>query len=158
MDLDTKINVIRQLEAELWKLVRFSVAILNFEFFGWNHWSGVMVRTIFGISIPKKNPIKFSCFLHKVHAPFTCLIVCSTPFRGVFNLQNIYFSLALGGWGGYRHSTPPPGYDPAAGPIIINSEDADNLFMITNKNVKIAATRQKENGLNYLYYYRQIYP
>ena len=56
MDLDTKTNVIRQLEAELWKLTRFSVAILNFEFFGWNCWSGIVVPAIFGISIPPPPP------------------------------------------------------------------------------------------------------
>ena len=58
MDLDTKTNVIRQLEAELWKLTKFSAAILNFEFLGGgeDRWSGVVVPAIFGISIPQKNP------------------------------------------------------------------------------------------------------
>ena len=60
MDLDTKTNVIRQLEAELWKLT-------SFEFLGGNRWSGVVVPAIFGISILKKKPSKCSCFLHKVH-------------------------------------------------------------------------------------------
>ena len=75
MDLDTKTNVIRQLEAELWKLtISILGSHLNFEFLGGGDcWSGVVVPAIFGISIQKKNMSKFSYFLHKVHAPFTYL-------------------------------------------------------------------------------------
>ena len=49
MDLDTQTNVIRQLEAELWKLMRFSVAILNFEFLGGNIWRPVGASQVIAV-------------------------------------------------------------------------------------------------------------
>ena len=81
MNLYTKTNVIRQLEAELWKLTRFWAAILNFEFLGGNRWSGVVVPAIFGISIPKKNSEQIFMLSSQSARPFhiiSALLVFNT--------------------------------------------------------------------------------
>ena len=71
MGLDTKINVIGDTEAEKWEFMIFMAAILNSLFLersvGMTLWFPLVLES----ACQKKTQGEFSCFLHKVHAPFT---------------------------------------------------------------------------------------
>jgi hypothetical protein len=70
--IDTKIMVIGALIADLWAKTWFLAAILNFQLFGGNRWSDILVPAIFEIGILKNPPkCKLSCFYPEVHTSDT---------------------------------------------------------------------------------------